>query len=259
METLWGKVVLLTGAAGGLGRAMARAFSEAGAHLALLDRDARGLHALARELRESGGRVQTAVADLGTARGVEEGIRAVLADYHEQVDLLIGNVGVLVAGNFLAISEEQFQQGLTLNFLTHVWACRAVLPLMVKRKGGCIILVGSDQGSQPDAGLFPYAQAKAALHALTKALAREYGPEIRVNAVAPGMIRTPMLARWLEQRTDTPDDWTTAAQQEIEQRELPLARLGEAEEIADAVLFLAQNAFCTGTILDISGGNTRGL
>jgi NAD(P)-dependent dehydrogenase (short-subunit alcohol dehydrogenase family) len=261
METLREKGVLITGAAGGFGQAMARAFTEAGARVALLDRDESGLHALAESLHASGGRVQTAVADLSTAQGVEDGIRTVLEHSHHQLDILVANVGVLVAGRFVEMTEAQIAFGLTMNFLTHVWACRTVLPLMAGRAGANIILVGSDQGCQPDVGMFPYAQAKAALHSLTKELAREYGPAIRINAVAPGMSRTPLVEGLIAKlaREEFHTTLEAAEQCELQRRGVPLSRLGEPEEVADAVVFLAHNSFCTGTILDISGGNVRGV
>ena len=261
MEPLWDKIVLITGAAGGFGRAMAEAFWAENARLALLDRDERGLEELAADLRSRGGRVRTAVADLSTAQGVEDGIKTVLARYKEQVDILVSNVGVLVAGRFAEISDAQLEHGLTMNFLTHVWACRVVLPLMTNREGANIILVGSDQGSQPDIGLFPYAQAKAALHSFAKELAREYGPTIRVNVVAPGMSRTPLVEGLIAKlaREEFYTDMAAAEQLELQRRGVPLGRLGEPHEVANAVVFLAQNGFCSGSILAIDGGNTRGI
>lgn len=259
--TMWDKVVLITGAAGGFGQAMAHAFTQAGARLALLDRNERGLDALAARVSSMGGEVCTATADLSTAQGVQDGISTVLACYHNQVDVLVSNVGVFVAGRFAEVSDAETELALTMNFCTHIWACRSALPLLANREGANIVLIGSDQGSQPDIGMFPYAQAKAALHCLAKELAREYGPAIRVNVVAPGMSRTPLVEALLrklaqeEFHTDRP----TAEQLELQRRGVPLGRLGEPEEVAHAVMFLAQNGFCTGSILDLSGGNRRGL
>lgn len=255
------KIVCITGAAGGFGRAFAKAFAGQGAHLALLDINARALDALAQELRREEAQVVATVADLGSAEGVRAGIDAVLAPYGHQIDLLISNVGVLVAGKFEEISNTQLEYGFTMNFFTHVWACQAVLPLMRGRQGANIVLVGSDQGSQPDVGLYPYAQAKSALHSFTKLLAREYGPAIRVNAVAPGMARTRLVEVLIEKlaRDDFQTDSSTAEWLELQRRGVPLGRLGEPQEVADAVLFLAQNGFCTGTILGIDGGNVRGV
>jgi NAD(P)-dependent dehydrogenase (short-subunit alcohol dehydrogenase family) len=259
-DHLTNKIVLITGAAGGFGQALTWAFLEEGAHLALLDSNAQALETLATTLRAQGGQVQATVADLSTVQGVQQGISAVLVPYQNQVDVFIGNVGVLVAGSFEQISEAQITHGFTMNFLTHVWACREVLPRMAGREGANIVLMGSDQGHQPDAGLFPYASAKAALHSFAKILAREYGPAIRVNVVAPGMSRTRMVETLMEQvAVKFQTDRASAEYLELQRRGIPLRRLGTPEEIAEAVVFLAGNRFCTGSTLDISGGNGRGL
>jgi len=255
------KTIVITGAAGGLGSAIAHAFARQGAQLALLDSNEQGLHDLARKLRSVWTAVHTEVADLSTNAGVQAGMRAVLAPYNNECDVLVANVGVLVAGTFEEITDAQITASFALNFLSHVWACRAVVPLMKERPGASIVFTGSDQGSQPDTGLFPYAPAKAALQNLTKLLAREYGPTLRVNCVSPGMARTRMVEPLLEKlaREDFHTDRATAEQRELQRRGVPLGRLAEPEEIAEAVLFLAQDTFCSGTILDMSGGNVRGM
>ena len=125
-----GKVVCITGAAGGIGSAIARAFAEAGANLALLDINEEGLSHLAEELR---GRrtpsvtVSTAVADLSTERGVKSGIEEVLSPFGSRIDVLVANVGFLIAGRFEQLTAEQWQRGFALNFFTHVFACQAVI------------------------------------------------------------------------------------------------------------------------------------
>lgn len=255
------RVVLITGAAGGFGSVLAAAFAGQGWRLALLDRDRARLEGLAVSLREKGAQVRSAVADLRDAEGVRAGISAALAPFDNQLDTLVSNVGVLISGRFLEVSDEQLASCFTINFFTHCWAARAVLPLMQGREGANIVLMGSDQGSQPDAGLYPYAQAKAALHSLTKLLARECGPAgIRVNAVAPGMARTPLVKVLIERlaREEFHTDVATAEKMELERRQVPLGRLCEPEEVAQAVLYLASATFATGAILDLSGGNVRG-
>ena len=255
------KVVCITGAAGGIGRAIAKAFAWEGADLALLDRNAAGLEELAAALRTTGVTVQTAVADLRTERGVREGMLATLAPYEGAIDILVPNVGALIAGSFATLESWQWQDCFAINFFTHIYACRVAVPLMRQRGGGCIVFTGSDQGLQPDAGLAPYAQAKAAIHCFAKMLARELASDgIRVNVVAPGMTRTPLVEVLMGQRArEFGTDTRTAEQRELTQRGVPLARLGEPEEVAEAVLYLATASFCTGTILNISGGNVRAV
>jgi len=263
-KELTGKVVCITGAAGGIGSAIARAFAEAGANLALLDLNGEGLARLAHEVR--GKRtppisVRTAVADLSTEQGVTSGIAEVLSAFENRIDILVANVGFLIAQRFEELTGEQWQRAFALNFFTHVYACQAVIPLMKQRGGGTIIFTGSDQGLQPDAGLGPYAQAKAAVHSLVKMLARELPCEgILVSAVAPGMTRTPLVERLMEgYALEFGTDSKTAEQLELQRRGVPLGRLGEPEEVADAVLYLATAPFCNGTILNISGGNVRAV
>ena len=259
-KELTGKVVCITGAAGGIGSAIALAFAEAGANLALLDLNGEGLARLAQEVlgkRTTPISVRIAVADLSTEQGVKSGIAEVLSAFENRIDILVANVGFLIAQRFEELTAEQWQRGFALNFFTHVYACQAVIPLMKQRGGGTIIFTGSDQGLQPDARLGPYAQAKAAVHSLVKMLARELPSEgILVSAVAPGMTRTPLVEGYaLEFGTDS----KTAEQLELQRRGVPLGRLGEPEEVADAVLYLATAPFCNGTILNISGGNVRAV
>jgi NAD(P)-dependent dehydrogenase (short-subunit alcohol dehydrogenase family) len=255
------KVVCITGAAGGIGRAIAEAFAREGARLALLDLNATSIEELATTLRTRGAAVQTAVADLSTEQGVREGMQDALAPFDGALDILVPNVGALISGPFGELESWQWQQAFALNFFTHVYACRVAVPLMRGRGGSCIVFIGSDQGLQPDAGLGPYAQAKAATHCFAKTLARELaGDGIRVNVVAPGMTRTPLVESLMEQRArEFGTDRRGAEERELAERGVPLARLGEPEEVAAAVLYLATATFCTGTILNISGGNVRAV
>jgi NAD(P)-dependent dehydrogenase (short-subunit alcohol dehydrogenase family) len=263
-KELPGKVVCITGAAGGIGSAIARAFAGAGAHLALLDINEEGLSHLANELR--GMRippviVSTAVADLSTEQGVKSSIAEVLSAFGSRIDILVANVGFLIAQRFEELTAEQWHRGFALNFFTHVYACQAAIPLMKRHGGGSIIFTGSDQGLQPDTGLGPYAQAKAAVHSLAKMLARELPSDgILVSAVAPGMTRTPLVERLMEgYAQEFGTDSKTAEKLELQRRGVPLRRLGEPEEVAEAVLYLATAPFCNGTILNISGGNVRSV
>ena len=262
-RTICGKVALITGAAGGIGQATAWTFARAGVHLALLDANEAALRRLSDALeQETAVMVHPVIADLGTEAGVNAAIAEALTPFDDEVHLLIAAVGKLLTGTFATLSLSQWQQAFVLNFWSHVYACRAVVPRMQRHKGGgSIIVVGSDQGLQPDAGLGPYAQAKAALHSLVKTLARELPVEgITVSAVAPGMTRTPLIepliARYAQ---EFGTDQATAIRLELQRRGVPVARLGEPEEIAQAILLLATTPFCNGTILNISGGNVRGM
>lgn len=259
--TLEGKVALITGAAGGIGSATARVFADARAHLALLDSDSAGLERLGGLLREQGAVFRTVVADLSNEQGVRDGIQAALEPYNGQIAVLVANVGQLIAGHFESVSPEAWFRAFDINFFTHVWASQALLPRMLAQGSGSIVFTGSDQGLQPDAGLMPYACCKAATHALVKALAKEAGPKgVTVNAVAPGMTRTPLVEVLMAQLAEEfGTDQVEAEQRELTRRGVPLGRLGEPEEVARAILFLATEPFSNGAILNLSGGNVRSV
>lgn len=258
-----GKTIYITGAAGGLGSAIALACVKAGAHVALLDRDAESLAALATCLRAqpNAGKIIPIVADLSSEEGVQVGIGEALTAFEGRVEVLISNIGVLITGSFAELSSEDWQRAFTLNFFTHVWAIKAVLPQMVSQQHGHIVLMGSDQGKQPDRELGAYAAAKAAVHSLIKTLARELPAHgITVNGIAPGITRTPLVMKdlmaLLTKRHQT-NDVAQAERLEADRRDIPLGRFGEPEEIAQAVLFLIQNTFSHGSVLPLDGG--RGI
>lgn len=257
------QVVVITGAAGGIGVAVAKAFVAEGAHLALIDANATSLRQLQAELVAlSGGsrQIEMAVADLATEEGVRKGVREVLAPF-QRVDVLVANVGKLFTGDFEATSVDDWLASFQINFFSHIHAIKAVLPYMKAQKSGHIILMGSDQALQPDAGQSAYGQAKAALHHLGKTLARElprYG--IQVSVLAPGMTRTPLVEGVFARRAEALNVTLEQAEAlEISERGIPLRRLAEVEEIAKAVLFLAEVPYSNGTILEVSGGNVKGI
>src|SRR5437588_8107309 len=162
-KELSGKVVCITGAAGGIGSAIARAFAAVGANLALLDINEEGLSRLANELR--GTRmppviVSTVKADLSTEQGVKSSIAEVLSAFGSRIDILVANVGFLIAQRFEELTTEQWQRGFALNFFTHVYACQAVIPLMKQHGGGSIVFTGLDQGLQPAGGLVPHGRGR---------------------------------------------------------------------------------------------------
>src|SRR5438034_10001039 len=145
-KELTGKVVCITGAAGGIGSAIARAFAGAGTNLALLDINEEGLSRLADELR--GTRippviVSTAVADMSTEQGVKSGIAEVLSAFGSRIDLMVANVSFLIAQPFEELTAEQCQRGFALNFFTHVYACESAIPAIDRQGGASIIFNGS--------------------------------------------------------------------------------------------------------------------
>lgn len=265
METgLKNKVVLITGAGSGIGRATALAFATEGAALALVDLDINSLDAVAAEAQRRGVKATVAAADLATEAGVNSGIDSALEPFG-RVDILVNNVGAGSVRRFDDISDQAWLETFELNFMSAVRACRKLLPVMREQTSGVIINNASDLGRQPEPCPIDYGCLKAALLGLTKGLARSEGPAIRVNAVAPGPIWTPFwtkpggFAETLGQLHSMPP--MEAVEHEMKLRQLPLARLGKPEEVANVILFLASDlaSFVTSAVWGVDGGSIRSI
>ncbi len=259
------RVVLISGAASGIGAATARAFAQEGAWLALVDLNEEGLYALAQELGEGGTPVSVVVADLSTRYGVEAGMEEALESYDGHIDVLVNNVGVCKLHSFDQLSDADWLSTWQLNFMSYKRACDLVLPVMRTQGSGCIVNNASDLARQPEASFADYAAAKAAVLSLTKTLAYEGAPLIRVNSVAPGPIQTPLwtrpggLADGLALVHKRPAEEAVAC--ELSLRRLPLGRLGRPEEVADVIVFLASSraSYVTGSVWGVDGGSIRSL
>jgi NAD(P)-dependent dehydrogenase (short-subunit alcohol dehydrogenase family) len=260
---LEGKNVLITGAASGIGRAAAVLFAEEGSNLAIVDMDGDGLRELARELGPRIG--STGTGDLSTPGGVEHAIGQALAPLAGRVDVLLNNAGSGVSRTFDEISDQDWIAALDLNLLACIRVTRMILPLMRAAGSGVIINNASDLGRQPEANPMDYAVAKAGMLAFTKALARSEGPTIRVNAVAPGPVWTPFwtkeggFADSLAALHQMPPE--EAVRHEISLRQMPLGRLGTADEVASVIVFLASDraSFVTGSVYGVDGGSIRSI
>ncbi len=243
---LAGKVALVTGAARGIGAAIARAFTNEGARVAFtyhtrreealaLARELPGAHALALDLRRS-----------GDARGA---VQAAL-EHFGRLDVLVNNAGWLQQKDFFEITDEDFAQALDVNLKGPFFATQAAGRHFRQQKSGCILNVASI-GAQIGGPKAPhYAAAKAALITLTKSSARLLAPfGVRVNAIAPGFVRTEMIAAVLAR-----DGEPNIA------REIPLGRIGEPADVAGAAVYLAsdESAFVTGQVLSVNGGQWMG-
>ena len=247
--SLEGKTALITGAATGIGRSIALALAAAGARIAI---NHIGQTAQARQtVEQMAGNGASAIeveADITKAANVErmvDKVRAALG----QIDILVNNAGVILEKPFLQTSQEDWDYVLNAD-LKGVFLCsRAVLPEMVKRESGIVINIASELGFLGRELYAPYCAAKAGVIGLTRAMAREFAPAIRVNAIAPGPIATPMLSL----------DNMSAAMLERE-RAIPARRIGEPEEIAGTALFLASGlaSFYYGQVLSPNGGAWMG-
>ena len=266
METgLAGKTVLITGAANGIGRATALAFAKEKAHIAMIDHDVAGLAEVADLVREQGVDAFVGQANLATAEGVQAGLDTLLLQIPDGPDVLINNVGGGDPKPFLEISDEQWEAMFALNLMSMVRVTRRLLPLMQQKSGAAIVNNTSDLGRQPEAAPADYAAMKSAMLAVTKSLARSEAPKIRVNAVAPGPVwstfwsRPGGFAEGLSSIYNMPP--RQAVDHEMKLRKLPLERLGEPEEVANVIVFLASDlaSYVTSSVWGVDGGSIRNI
>ncbi len=244
-----GKIVAITGAAGGIGQELCRHFGGEGASIAALDRS-EALTAFAEQLRGDGVRVESAVVDIGDAEGVGTAF-AKLEAALGPVDILINNAGVSHNPSLERTTPDGFRDDVNIN-LNGAYNCAyAVLPAMKARRGGVIVNIGSVNGLSA-LGDPAYSAGKAGMISLTKALALEFGRyNIRANIVLPGTVRTPI---WDHRAARNPEVLTQL------KRWYPLGRIVEPIEVMRAVAFLASDAASaiTGAVLPVDCGLTAG-
>jgi meso-butanediol dehydrogenase / (S,S)-butanediol dehydrogenase / diacetyl reductase len=250
---LAGKAALITGASTGIGRAAARRFAHEGARLIVADQRDEAGQSLCREIEELGGRalyVRTDVASRGdNERAIEHCV-----DRYGAIDILFCNAGITLPKLLPDSSDAEIERVLGVNLLGAIYASRAAIPRMLAQpNGGTILFTASKTGLVAQTDSPVYCASKGAVVMLAKALALDYATRgIRVNALCPGIIETPMLREFADSRPDPAAAWRSyeAAQ--------PIGRLGTPEECADAALWLVSDeaSFITGVALPVDGGFT---
>ena len=242
------KVVIVTGAASGIGRATALAFAKEGAKVAVCDVLSEGGNKTVNMIQEAGGEASFIYCDVSKASDVKRMVETVI-DKYKKLDIAFNNAGMEGKQALLADStEDNWDEVIGIN-LKGVWACmKYELKEMLKNKSGIIVNTSSIAGEVGFPGICAYDASKHGIVGLTQTAALEYAKEgIRINAVCPGVIRTPMIDRFTKGDKNVENQF---AQQE------PMGRLGEPEEIADAVLWLCsgKSSFVTGEAIPIDGG-----
>jgi len=238
------RVAIVTGAGRGIGCAIAIALGRAGARVTLVDIDGPAAERAHDTLAAEGVTAIACPCDVSQSEQVATVVARTL-DAFGRIDVLVNNAGIIRRGTIDTVSEEDWKQVLDVNVTGAFHFCRAVVPVMKRQGGGTIVNVSSIAAKLGDITSAPgYGPSKAALDALTKTLAHQLAPLIRVNGVAPHAIETDMSAQWSPER-----------RREIA-ASIPLGRLGRPEDVAEAVLFLVSDraAFITGEILDVNGG-----
>ena len=242
---LQGKTALITGAARGIGKAIALKFASEGANIAFTDLviDENG-EATRQEIEALGVTCKAYASNAADFQQTEEVVQQVKADFGK-IDILVNNAGITKDGLMLRMTEAQWDAVIGVNLKSAFNFIHAVVPIMMRQRGGSIINMASVVGVHGNAGQSNYSASKAGMIALAKSIAQEMGPKgIRANAIAPGFIETAMTAALPE---DVRKDWMT---------KIPLRRGGKPEDVADVALFLASDlsSYVTGQVIQIDGG-----
>jgi NAD(P)-dependent dehydrogenase (short-subunit alcohol dehydrogenase family) len=254
---LKGQLAYVSAGAQGIGEAIANLLTQEGAAVIVADQDEMALREKSKNWHG------TVVANLATGPGVDKAVNYALDKFGRAPDILINNLGVGNSTPFEDISDDRWAQSIEVNLMGTVRTCRAMVPKMAARGSGSVVNTGSDLAKQPEPGFIDYGACKAAMLYLTKALAKQYAPTVRVNTVLPGPIWSRMWTRpggivdQLVQHYGLDRD--ASVKRFLEDRQMPMG-IGSPEDVAHAVVFLASPLakFITGAGLDI-GGTIRGL
>jgi NAD(P)-dependent dehydrogenase (short-subunit alcohol dehydrogenase family) len=238
---LSGKVALVTGGSRGLGRQMVMAFAERGADVIVASRKLENCEKVAAEVRELGRRALPCAVHAAKWDSIDGLIAAAYAGFG-RVDILVNNAGMSPPMPSHEVTEELFDSVVGLNFKGPFRLASQVAKRMSDGEGGVIINVSSTGALMPLPGVVPYGSAKAALNAMTRSLAAEYGPKVRVNTLSPGPFLTDISRAWSPEQREQADN--------------ALGRPGNPEEIVTAALFLASPAssYTSGAIVRVDGG-----
>jgi 3-oxoacyl-[acyl-carrier protein] reductase len=242
--SLTGQIAVVTGGAQGIGQAIATTLAQEGADVVVADLDANRCEETVARVRQLGRKAMAVSVNVGDWDQVKGLIDHVQKDW-ERIDILVNNAGITRDGLLLRMKEEDWQSVLQVNLTGTFFCVKAVLPMMSRQRSGRIVNIASIVGAIGNIGQANYAASKAAVIGLTKTVAREYASRnITVNAVAPGFIDTAMT-----------QDLSVETKEAL-LNQIPLKRLGQPSDIADAVSFLCSEkaGYITGHVLHVNGG-----
>lgn len=254
---LKGQVAIVTGGASGIGAASARLFAAEGAKVALVDQDAVGLGQVAAEIEAAnegrgGGIAMTIAADVSSDQQARDGVASVMEKWG-RIDVLLTAAGASTGGTVDTIEEAAWDRTFAINVKgTYLWIHYAIVP-MIAAGSGAIVTIGSQLAQSSPGKNAAYIASKGAIASFTKTVAVDHAAQgIRVNALMPGVIDTPMPAKSLKRYADP------EAMRTFWKHRHPMGRIGQPEEVAKAALFLAcdDSSFITGTLLFVDGGWT---
>lgn len=248
---LKGKIAVVTGGSDGIGRATALRFAREGADIAVCARRQEPLDQTAAEIRKAGAQVLALSADMSRKADIDRFIKAVIERFG-RIDILVNNAGTSMRGKFLELEDEAWSADLELKVFGAIRCTRLAVPYMKKQGGGRIINITISSAKQPGAESYPTSVSRAAGLALTKALSKEYAASnILVNTVCIGKIKSGQhVRRYTREGVSAEDYYRQTA------KDIPLGRVGEAEEVANVIAFLASDAasYVTGTSVNLDGG-----
>ena len=242
MGLLEGKTALITGAARGIGKAIALKFASEGANIAFTDLAIN--EETEQEIAALGVKAKSYASNAADFAQTEEVVKAVKEDFGS-IDILVNNAGITKDGLMLRMTEQQWDAVIAVNLKSAFNFIHACVPVMMRQRGGSIINMASVVGVHGNAGQANYAASKAGLIALAKSIAQEMGPKgIRANAIAPGFIETAMTAQLSE---EIREEW---------KKKIPLRRGGQVEDIANVATFLASDmsSYVSGQVIQVDGG-----
>jgi NAD(P)-dependent dehydrogenase (short-subunit alcohol dehydrogenase family) len=240
-----GKVVLITGAAKGIGKTTALAFSEQSAKVVLVDVLEEELKEVHEIIQKAGREVLSIQGDVSDNSQVQNAVKKTIKVFGK-IDVLVNNAGIDVgSAPIINVTEEMWDKSLQVNLKSVFYFCKRVVPVMLENGKGSIVNVASIAGKEPNENMAPYAVSKAGMICFSRVLAKEVAKDgIRVNCVAPGLTKTDLLVNL------SPEQFDRLL------KKIPMGRVGYPEEVADLILFLSseKSSFITGQCFNIAGG-----